>query len=60
LLKALYEQSHIDNFGTLGLKKDMLNGIENLSEMLQGWTETDLGKFSIIDGLDFLANRDDL
>jgi hypothetical protein len=47
--KCCEDQSHIDNFGTRGLQRDLINGLENILELIQGWGEHYPEHFEIID-----------
>jgi hypothetical protein len=53
--KCCEDQSHIDNFGTRGLQRDLMNGLENILELIQGWGEHCLENFEIIDTMETLV-----
>jgi hypothetical protein len=53
--KCCKDQSHVDNFGTKGLQRDLINGLENILELLQGWGEHNLEHFEIINSMETLV-----
>jgi hypothetical protein len=53
--KCCEDESHIDNFGTRGLQRDLINGLENVLELIQGWGEHYLKHFEIIDTMETLV-----
>jgi hypothetical protein len=53
--KCCDDQTHIDNFGTRGLQRDLINGLENILELIQGWGEHYLENFEIIDTMETLV-----
>jgi hypothetical protein len=53
--KCCEADSHVENFGTRGLQRDVNNGLENIMELLQGWGEHSFEHFELIDSMETLV-----